>query len=125
MSLSSHKGQDIVVLDFWASWCGPCRRALPIVARVTGGLEDKGVAFYAVNLGETKQKAGDWLDKMDVDCKVALDQTGHVGNLYRVEAIPQTVIIGADGVVSNVHVGLAPNLEDALQRELEELASGK
>jgi len=125
MSLAAHKGKDVVVLDFWASWCGPCTHALPIIARVTGRLKDKGVAFYAVNLRETPQAVRNWIDKMNIDCNVALDETGQVGNLYRVEGIPQTVIIGTDGVISNVHVGLAPNLEKTLQEELEKLAPGK
>jgi len=124
MSLSAHKGKDVVVLDFWASWCGPCRRGLPVVARVTGGLKDKGVAFYAVNLRETPEVAKEWIEKMNIDCNVALDGTNQVGNLYQVEGIPQTVIIGTDGVISNVHVGFAPNMEKALQKELEELAPG-
>lgn len=115
----------VIVLDFWATWCGPCRKALPIVTKVTAALKDKGVIFYAVNQQEQADGIRGFLKKIEVTCPVALDEEGETGNLYKVRGIPQTVIIGKDGKVAAVHVGLVPDLEARLTKELEALIEGK
>jgi thiol-disulfide isomerase/thioredoxin len=115
----------IVVLDFWATWCGPCRKALPAVVRATDAFKDKGVVFFAVNEQEQPERIREFLKKNEVTCRVALDEEGQVGNLYKVRGIPQTVIIGRDGTVQAVHVGLDPDLEARLSKELAALVEGK
>ncbi len=125
LDLAAIKGKKIIVLDFWATWCPPCRKALPIIAEVTASYADKGVAFYAVNLQEDKDKITEFLTKQNIKCPVALDKESEVAKLYNVEGIPQSVIIGKDGIVQVVHVGLSPNLKDDLKSELEDLIAGK
>ncbi len=115
----------VIVLDFWATWCGPCRKALPAVVKATGAFKDKGVVFYAVNEQEQPDRIREFMKKNGVACRVALDEEGQVGNLYKVRGIPQTVLIGRDGTVQAVHVGLEPDLETALTRELAALVEGK
>ena len=124
ISLADHKGKDIVVLDFWATWCGPCRKAMPIIDRVTGGLADKNVVLYAVNLREDKAKIESFLKKQEMDVKVLLDEKATVAGLFRVNGIPQTVIIDKQGVIQAVHVGLAGDLEQLLTQELQTLVDG-
>jgi hypothetical protein len=124
LTLADHKGKDIVVLDFWATWCGPCRKGLPIVSKVTSDVKDKGVVFYAVNQREEKDRISAFLQNEGLKINVALDTNGDVGDLYGVSGIPQTVIIGKDGTVQAVHVGLIPGLEQTLRKQLDTLISG-
>ena len=123
--LSSFKSKDVVVLDFWATWCPPCRRALPILAEVTKEFQPKGVEFYAVDEMEDPTKIQEYLASQKLDINVALDRKGEAGSAYQVTGIPQTVIIGKDGVVHVVHVGFAPGLKERLTSELDALVQGK
>jgi thiol-disulfide isomerase/thioredoxin len=125
MALSQHKGKDIVILDFWATWCGPCRRSMPIVAEVAAAYKDKGVVLYAVNQDEDAATIQKFLTAQKLSVTVALDQGGAVGEQYGAASIPLTVIVGKDGTVQAVHVGLTPGLKKALTDELDTLAAGK
>jgi peroxiredoxin len=124
MSLASHQGKDIVVLDFWATWCGPCRKGLPIVSNVTKSFEDKNVVFYAVNIEEDPAKIRTFLDAQELEIPVALDATGTAQQKYGASSIPTTVIIGKDGKVQAVHTGIGPNTEQELQEQLTTLVEG-
>lgn len=123
--LADHQGKDVVILDFWASWCGPCRRAMPVIAKVADEFKDRGVVFMAVNIGEDDETVEKFLADEELDIKVAMDAEGTVAQAYLANAIPQTVIVGKDGRVQVVHVGLSPNLESQLSKELEALVAGK
>lgn len=125
MDLAQHKNKDIVILDFWATWCGPCTVAMPKISGVADEYKKKGVVLYAVNLKEDADKVSKFLEQRKLGVTVALDKDGHVGELYKVESIPQTVIIGKDGSVQAVHVGLLPGLEEKLKGELDKLLSGE
>lgn len=116
---------NVIVLDFWATWSGPGRKDLPLVAKVAAAYKDKGVVFCAVNEQEVEDRIGDYLKKLNLTCPVALDRDGEVGGLYRVRGIPQTVLIGKDGKIRAIHVGLVPDFEAVLTHELDALIDGK
>ncbi len=118
MTLEQHHGEDIVILDFWASWCGPCRRGLPIVVSVANRFKDDNVVLYAVNLRETPEQARAFLKQNDLDMTVAMDRNGTVAAQYGVSAIPRLILIGRDGLVKSVHAGMSPQLERQLADEL-------
>ena len=123
-SLAAHKGKHIVVLDFWATLCPPCRKVLPILVEVTGAYRDKGVVFYAVNEGDKAERIRAYLEKAKLSPAVALDADSTVGRKYAVRGIPQTVIIGRDGTVEAVHIGLLPDLKARLMKEFNTLLAG-
>jgi thiol-disulfide isomerase/thioredoxin len=123
--LADQKNKYVVILDFWATWCGPCRRAMPIISKVAKEYEDKGVVFYAVNIKEDADTIKQFLKDEELDVPVALDSDGAVAQKYLANAIPQTVLVGKDGRVQVVHVGLLPDLEKRLSTELEALVQGK
>jgi len=123
-TLSSLKDKNIVVLDFWATWCRPCVQALPTLDEVTKSFADRGVVFYAVDLQEPDDKVKAFLSEKGWNFNVLMDRMGEVANQYKVNGIPQTVIIGKDGKVAAVHVGLLPNLREKLTEELEMLIAG-
>lgn len=125
LDLSAHKGRDIVILDFWATWCAPCVRALPILIDVADTYKDRGVVFYAVNQREMPEKISTFLESKRFSLRVPLDREGRVGELYGVQGIPQTVVIGKDGMVQAVHVGFMPGMKKKLSDELDALLAGK
>ena len=125
VKLAKHLGKDVVILDFWATWCGPCVEALPKIAKVAKKYRDRGVVFYAVNLGDSAEDVEKFLKEQKLDVPVVLDTDNAVGERYQVDGIPQSVIIGKDGSVQVVHVGVGPDLEKSLSKELDGLLAGK
>ncbi len=121
MDLASHKGKDVVILDFWATWCGPCRMDLPIYAKIANEYKDKGVVFYAVNLGDTPEAVQSFLKSTGVKCAVAMDRQKVTGRSYHVQNIPMSVIIDQSGKVEAVHVGGSRDLETQLRTEIDAL----
>lgn len=123
LKLADHKNKDVVILDFWASWCGPCRQAMPVIDEVAESYQDKGVKLYAVNIQEDADTIRDVLESDELNVEVAMDVDGEVARLYKANAIPQTVIIGKDGTVQVVHIGMPP--EEQLREELDALLAGE
>ena len=113
--LSELKGR-VVVLDFWATWCGPCRRWLPIVEQANRDYAKKGLSVFAVNEREDDSKVKAYLDQQKLDLPVLMDRSGNVGSIYRASSIPLTVVVGRDGNVLRILVGLheKEDLEDVL-----------
>lgn len=119
--LAEHRGERVVVLDFWASWCLPCMRSLPVVAAAAMREEWKGaVAFYAVNMGESREKAAEVVERRGFAFPVGLDPEMAVARAFGVEAIPHTVVIGRDGVIRRVHVGADGDIGAVIEREIRE-----
>ncbi len=118
VTLSDFKGKKVIVLDFWASWCGPCRMAMPLVQEVSKELSDKDVVFFAVNLGEDKQTITTFINKHNIQIPVLMDKTGAVAGKYGVESIPRLVIIDKDGIVRGGHSGFSQNLKSELKKEI-------
>ena len=120
VTLESLRGK-VVVLDFWATWCGPCVAGLPTMQKVTDAFKDRGVVFYGIDLRESADKVQNFVDKKKWSFSVLLDQKGEVAKKYKVNGIPHSVVIGKDGKILNVHVGFggAEALEKQLTEELE------
>lgn len=125
LDLASYKGKNIVILDFWATWCGPCVQAMPIIEKVAEKFKDKGVVLFAVNLEEEPDEIRTFLEEAKLNVPVALDTNGAVAAAYKTEVVPQTVLVGTDGTVQVVKLGATPDLEESLTGELEALLAGK
>ena len=122
-NIAEQKGK-VVILDFWATWCGPCVRGLPILQEVTSSFDNKKVRFVAVNQGENKKTINQFLKSKNLTkLTVALDKTSAVGNSYKVKGIPQTVVIDQEGIVRFVHVGFSSSTGKQLEKEIKELLS--
>ncbi|MBI3865728.1 MAG: redoxin domain-containing protein, partial [Planctomycetia bacterium] len=118
--LAEQKGK-VIVLDFWATWCGPCLAAMPQVDRAARAFADQGVQLVAVNIEEAPKQIKSMLERHKLDLNVALDRDGAVAGKYQATAIPQTVIIDREGVVSRVFIGGNPHLEDQIRDALKTL----
>ncbi|QEG38549.1 redoxin domain-containing protein [Roseimaritima ulvae] len=125
--LKQHRDKQVVVLDFWATWCGPCVEALPMIAKTTGRFADQDVVFYAVNVGEEEARIREFLKQQELDPAVLMDPEGEIADAYGATAIPQTVLIGKDGRVEAVHVGFSgpEAMAKILTAELTALAKGE
>lgn len=102
--LSKYVGK-VVVLDFWASWCGPCMKTMPEVDRVVKEIGGNQVELVAINLQEGKERINTAVARLAIAATVLLDVDGEVAQLYQANAIPQTVIIDRTGVVTHLFVG--------------------
>jgi thiol-disulfide isomerase/thioredoxin len=111
VSLADLKG-SIVILDFWATWCGPCRAAMPHLNALYAKYKDRGLVVYAVNLQETRDQAAKYMADNKLALPVLLDTTGNVAKQYGVSGIPTTILIDAEGKVRWVGVGFGGNLDD-------------
>ncbi len=123
--LKDHRDKDIVMIDFWATWCGPCVQELPILSEVAESYKDKGVAFFAINLRETPEQIKKFQEDKKLKFTVAIDTDGAVGTAYGAEAIPMLVLVDKKGVVQTVHVGYNPSIKTDLTKELDALLAGK
>jgi thiol-disulfide isomerase/thioredoxin len=124
VSLASLRGK-IVVLDFWATWCGPCVASLPLVSSVADSFKDKGVVFYAANLKETAGQVRQFQTEKTLIFPVLLDADGKVADLYQAKAIPETVLIDQTGKIQAVHVGYDPGIRKKLTGQLNDMLAGK
>lgn len=96
---------DGIILNFWATWCGPCQREIPLLVHVAQEGGEDGVTVIAVNMGETEEEIRHFLDDFNVNFLVVLDIDGSIARLYAVPVLPMTFFIDGDGVIRYRRVG--------------------
>ena len=104
LRLEELRGQ-VVLINFWASWCGPCRQEMPLLQQIHQRYAPMGFTVLGVNVDESPEKAQRIVDRMTIDFPLLLDTNQAVSESYQVDAMPFTVLVDRDGVVRYVHRG--------------------
>lgn len=117
VKLSDYRGK-VVLLDFWATWCAPCRETLPVTQKISNELKDKGLVVFAVNLKEDNAKVEKYIKENNYTFTTLMDYDGAVAIDYEVQAIPSFVIIDKEGKITQFDVGYSgeENLREALRK---------
>ena len=111
LALADFRGQ-IVLLNFWASWCGPCRQEMPILEQLNRQYHGKGVTLLGVNVEPDSAAAVQWLKATPVTFPILFDTDSKVSSLYEVAGMPNTVIIDRKGQVRYIHRGYSAGAEN-------------
>jgi peroxiredoxin len=122
--LASRKGK-IVILDFWATWCGPCMQTAPLFEDVMREFAGRDVELIGVNMEEQPDLIKSVLERHKLRFRVALDRDGAIAPRYGVTAIPQTVVIDREGKIARLFVGGGKKTADALRKSIQELLEAK
>lgn len=94
--LSDYKGQPVIV-NFWATWCPPCREELPSMNRAWKKIKSEGIAMIAINVGEDEDTIFTFTGDYPIDFTILLDETGEVINQWPIKALPTTFVIDTNG----------------------------
>jgi thiol-disulfide isomerase/thioredoxin len=116
ISLDDLKGK-VVLIDFWATWCGPCRAALPHMREIASKFKDQPLVVLSISLDTDEQKWKNYISQNGMTWSQYRDGgfTGPISKLFSVEAIPHTFTIDADGVLQDEHIGDA-SIEGKLKK---------
>lgn len=98
-SLATQKGK-VVLVDFWASWCGPCRKSLPALDKLQAKYKDQGLVVVGVSLDDDVAAAAAFLDRVPVNFTILSDTTGASAEAYHVVAMPTSFLVDAEGKVA-------------------------
>lgn len=113
----------VVLLDFWATWCGPCVKAMPALQELSDKYKDKGLVVLGVNRDEggengVREKVKGFLEDNNLTFGHIMDPSAEIAMSYGVRGLPTTVIIDQKGVVRNIHTGYSPQLKAQLTKEI-------
>lgn len=126
LSLKDLRGK-VVLMDFWATWCGPCVRAMPHIQALHEKYSDKDVVVIGMNsdVAEALDTVKQFVADRKVTFRHVLDSTGDIGTEYRVQGIPCTLLLDREGKVQTVHVGFSPGDEKELAAQIDKLLKGE
>ncbi|WP_028108326.1 TlpA family protein disulfide reductase [Ferrimonas futtsuensis] len=112
--------QGPVYVDFWASWCGPCRRSFPFMNQLLKDFGPKGVTVVAINLDVDKADAAKFLEQFPADFPIVYDPEFSLADAYGVGGMPSSYLI-QDGIIIQTHVGFRPKDAETTRATLENL----
>ncbi|AUM13888.1 TlpA family protein disulfide reductase [Ketobacter alkanivorans] len=120
LKLSDLKG-DVVMINFWASWCGPCREEMPLIEGIYQKYKKLGFTVYGVNVDANPKDAQQLLKETGVSFPVGYDTKNKVSELYKVDSMPSTVMVDRKGNMRFLHRGYKPGYEQDYEKQIRQL----
>lgn len=120
LKLSELRG-EIVMINFWASWCGPCRQEMPELESLYQRYKPMGFTLLGVNVDDQVKNADKMLKQIAVSFPVLFDKEHKVSDLYEVAAMPTTILVDRNGTIRDIHLGYQPGTEKLYQEQIESL----
>jgi peroxiredoxin len=120
LRLSEYRG-EVVMINFWATWCGPCQQEMPLLEELHNRYQRVGFRLLGVNIDDDANRAMQMVQSLGVTFPVLFDDTKSVSKLYQVEAMPVTVLLDRAGTVRYVHHGYKPGYEEHYLTEIRSL----
>ncbi len=118
--LSEYRG-DIVMINFWATWCGPCRQEMPLLDELYGRYQRVGFNLLGINIDDDSRRAMAMVNELGISFPVLFDEDKKVSKLYEVETMPLTILLDREGTVRHVHHGYRPGYEQKYLNEIRSL----
>lgn len=110
VSLNQFRGKP-VLLNFWASWCQPCRDEMPYLQQIYNEYKDKGLVFYGIDIGESPEAINTFFLDNSLSLPVLLDSDKSVGQSYQITGVPETFLIDKNGIIRKWQIGAYPNAQ--------------
>lgn len=118
--LSEHRG-EVLFINFWASWCGPCRQEMPILDELHSRYRSAGFKVVGITIDEDRSKADAMLKKIPVTFPVLYDAESSVSELFDVDAMPTSILVDRSGKMRFLHRGYKPGFEIDYRNQIKEL----
>lgn len=119
-SIADYKGK-LIYLDFWASWCGPCRKEMPVLQTFHIKYNTLGVLVWGVNVEQENQAGKDFLVDLNLSFPIFFDSSNTISASYKIEAMPTTVIVGRSGKVRYIFRGYKDGYEQKYAKAIKKL----
>jgi thiol-disulfide isomerase/thioredoxin len=115
----------VIFLDFWASWCVPCKEEFPYLIKLYNDYKDSGFVVIAVNVDTDRDKLDKFINNLgtEVPFTVLTDKAGKIPDLYKLEAMPTSFLIDKKGIIKYKHTGFESSDKSTYTKEINELLS--
>ena len=120
VQLNDHKG-EVVMVNFWASWCGPCRQEMPLIEDLQKKYSKLGFTVLGVNVDANPKDAAKMLKEIPVTFPIGFDTKNKVSELYKVDSMPSTVMVDRKGNMRFLHRGYKPGYEADYEKQIRAL----
>lgn len=120
LRLEEQRGK-VVMINFWASWCAPCREEMPLLEEIYDRYKDTGFTLFGINVEQNPEAAHKFLEDVGVSFPILFDTESQVSRDYHVNAMPTTVMVDRDGEVRYVNRGFRPGDEEKYRNQVREL----
>lgn len=120
LKLNDYRGQ-VVLINFWATWCSPCRQEIPHLNRLHERYHKAGFALLGINIDDQPRVAREMMQKLSVAFPVLFDTDKRVSRLYDVGAMPSSLLIDRDGRIRYIHLGYRTGYEIQYDNQIREL----
>ena len=124
VELSKMKGK-VVYVDFWASWCAPCRKSFPWMNELHKKYKDQGFEVVAINLDKSRETIDEFLKKSPVDFTIAYDPSGGAAASYKVAGMPSSYLVDRSGQLQTSHIGFRDKDKEDIEGKIKELLARK